>query len=172
MEAMTIGQERRKPGLGALAIGGGVILVAQAIAAAVTEQSSRYSGTTGDVLSDGLLAAGLLLALGGLELARRTLAPSTGALAIAGQAAIVVAIAATVVAGREVLDAVYIIGAVAWLVGSIGIAFAAWRSADRRWRPAVALPIAALAALGLADVGGPVLLGLIWLVLGTRFRRP
>jgi hypothetical protein len=148
-----------------------VVLLAQAVAAAVTEQTDRYSATTGDVLSDALLGAGLLLSLAGLEALRRSLAPRMGALAIAGQAAIVLAIAATIVAGHEALDAVYVVGTVAWLAGMVGIAVAGIRSGQRQWRVAIALPAAGVIALALADAGGAVLLGILWLVLGVSIRR-
>ena len=71
----------------------------------------------------------------------------------------------------EALDAVYLAGTVGWLIGSIGIAVAAGRSGDSRWRPALALPLAGLIALGLADAGGAALLGLVWVLLGAALRR-
>ncbi len=172
MEAMAERDEGGRSALGVLAIGGGGLLVTQAVAAAVTKQSTHYSATTGDVLSDGLLAAGLLMALAGLEAARRTFAPRTVALAMAGQTAIVIAILATVAAGSEALNAVYVIGTVAWVAGLVGVAVASARSGDARWRPAIALPVVGLVALALADAGGAVLLGLIWLSLGVRVGRP
>ena len=156
-----------RSGLKVLAIVGGVLLVAQAIATAATEQNEKYAGSTGDVLSDGLLAAGLLLTLAGLEALRRTLSATMGALAIAGQLALLISIIATMAAGREALDAVFVVGTLAWLVGLIGIAITAG-SGDRNWRPALALPVAGIAALGFADAGGAVLLGLVWLVLAVQ----
>lgn len=168
MEAMARTNQADRPGLKILAIGGGVLLVAQAIATAATEQNEKYAGSTGDVLSDGLLAAGLLLTLAGLEALRRTLSARMGALAIGGQLALLISIVATMAAGREALDIVFVIGALAWLVGLIGIAVTAGRSGDRNWRPALPLPLAAIAALGFADAGGAVLLALVWLALAVR----
>jgi hypothetical protein len=172
MEASTMRRQRTLPTLTGLAALSGVVLVAQAVVAALTDQNDRYAGSTGDALADSLLAAGLLLSLAGLVALRRTLARRTGALAIAGQATIVLAIAVTIAAGRESLDAVYIVGTVAWIVGLLGVAFLALRSHDPRYRPAVALPVAGLLALGLADSGGAVLLGLTWLVLSAGMRHP
>jgi hypothetical protein len=54
-----------RPGVRMLTTFGAVVLVAQGVAAAATEQNTKYAGSTGDALSDGLLAAGLLLTLGG-----------------------------------------------------------------------------------------------------------
>jgi hypothetical protein len=159
-----------KSTLGTVAIGGGLLLIIQAVAAAFTDQNESYSGSTGDAVSDVLLGSGLVLTLAALEALRHQLAPRLGALAIAGQAAIVIAIAATVVADREVLDPVYIAGAAAWLVGLIGLAVTAGRSGDARWRPAIVLPLAAFIALGLADVGGAALLGLVWVLLGRELQ--
>lgn len=170
MEAIAMRTEREKSSLGLLAVFGGVVLAAQAVAAAVTDQSGKYSATTGDVLSDALLGAGLLISLAGLEALRRALAPRMGAVAIAGQAAIVVAIGATIAAGHEALNVVYVVGAVAWLIGLIGIAVTAGRSGDTRWRPAMALPLVGFVALGLADAGGAVLLGIVWLILGLAIK--
>lgn len=168
MEAMAMTKETGRASLKTVAIGGGILLVVQAVAAAATEQSEKYAGSTGDVLSDGLLAAGLLLTLAGLEALRRALSARMGALAIAGQLALVISVVATMAAGGEALDVVFVIGTLAWLIGLIGIAVVAGRSGDRHWRPALALPLAGIAALGLADSGGVVLLGLVWLVLAAR----
>lgn len=112
-----------------------------------------------------MLAAGLLLTLGGLEALRRGLSPAA---AMEGQVALLISILATVAAGREALDAVFVVGTLVWLVGLIGIAIAAARTGERSWRAAIALPLAGLAALALQDAGGAALLGLVWLVLSPR----
>ena len=163
---MTASTPQRQATIGTVAMGGGLLLIAQAVAAAFTEQSASYSGTTGDALSDVLLGTGLILTLAGQEGLRRTLAPRSGALAMAGQTALVIAIAATVAGGRELLDPVYIVGAICLFAGSIGQAVAAARSRDPRWRPMLALPVAAVIALALADTGGAALLGLVWVLVG------
>lgn len=168
MEAMAINSAAVRPGVRMLTTIGGVVLVAQGVAAAATEQNTKYAGSTGDALSDGLLAAGLLLTLGGLEALRRGLSRRMAAAAMVGQVALLISILATVAAGREALDAVFVAGAVAWLVGLIGIAIAAARSRERLWRAAIALPLAGLAALAFQDAGGAALLGLVWLVLSAR----
>ena len=168
MEAIAITGQATKPRLKALAIGGGVLFVAQAAAAAVTEQNERYAGSRADLLSDGLLAAGLLLSLIGLEALRRMLSARMATLAIGGQLALMISIAATIAAGREALDALFVVGALAWLGGLSGIAVEAGRSGERRWRPSLALPLAGIAALAFADTGGAVVLGLVWLVLVAR----
>ena len=171
MEAMTTRTSVSRASLGRLAIAGGAVLVVQAVAAAATKQNTHYAASTGDALSDVLLGAGLLLALACVEALRRILSPRVGGLAVAGQAALVVSIAATIAAGHEVLDAVYIAGTVAWFAGLVAIAVGAWRSGDRGWWPAIPLPLAALVALALADAGGAVLLGLAFVVLGARALR-
>lgn len=174
MEAMALQRKASIPGVRMLTTIGAVMLVAQGVAAAVTEQNTRYGGSTGDILADGLLAGGLLLTLAGLEALRRVLSPRAAALATAGQIALVVAILATVAAGRELLDGVFIVGTLAWLAGLIGIAVTAARTRERRWRTAIALPLTGLAALAFAEAGGAVLLGLVWLALaieGTAGRR-
>ena len=168
MEAIGMRGGASTAGLAKAAIGGGVLLMAQAVAAAVTEQNEKYAGSTADVLSDGLLAAGLLLTLAGLEALRRALSAGMATLALAGQLALLISIAATIAAGREALDPFYVVGALTWLVGLIGIAVAAGRSGERRWRAALALPLAGVAALAFADVGGAVVLGLVWPVLAAR----
>ena len=170
MGAIAMERHATKLGLKALAIGGGVLFVAQAAAAAATEQNEKYAGSSADLLSDGLLAAGLLLSLAGLQALRRMLRARTATLAIGGQLALLISIAATIAAGREALDALFVAGALAWLAGLTGTAVAAARSRDRRWRPALALPPAGIAALALADAGGAALLGLLWLVLTARLR--
>jgi hypothetical protein len=173
MEAMVArGASGRAAGLGTLAVGGGILLVAQAVFAALTEQSSYpdYAGTTGDAVSDVLFAAGLLVGLAAIEAVRRVLAPRVGVLAMAGQAGLVVASLATVAAGREALVLVYVLGTIAWLTGLVGIAVAAFRSRSNLRLPAIALPAAAFAAVAFTNAGGAVLLGLVWLVLGTRLR--
>jgi len=141
------------------------VLIAQAVAAALTDQHAHYQGSTGDLLSDGLLCAGLVLVLPGLHRLGATLAPRFGLAAVLGQGAVAISIAATVAVGHEALDVVYIIGAAALLIGSIAIAARAWYS---QYRVAVALPMAIVAAFALADAGGAILLGLIWLALGAR----
>ncbi len=168
MEAMAMRTQAARPGLRALAIGGGILFVAQAVAAAVTEQNEKYAGSTADVLSDGLLAAGLLLSLAGLDALRRMLSARMATVAIGGQLALLISIAGTIAAGREALDALFVVGALVWLVGLVGIAVAVGRSGERRWRPSLALPLAGIAALAFADTGGAVLLGLLWLVLAPR----
>lgn len=168
MQAVAVQRKASIPGVRVLTTIGAVMLVVQGVAAAVTEQNKRYAGSTGDVLSDGLLAAGLILTLAGLEALRRVLSSRTAALAMAGQIALVVAILATVAAGRELLDGVFIVGTLAWLVGLTGIAVAAARARQRRWRAALALPLTGLVALAFTDAGGAVLLGLIWLVLAIE----
>lgn len=170
MEAMAMRSERECSGLGLIVALGGLVLVAQAVAAAVTQQSEKYSGTTGDILSDALLGLGLLVSLAGLEALRRALAPRIGAVAIVGQAAIVVAIGATIAVGHEALDAVYVVGTLAWLTGLMGIAVAAVRSGEARWRPAMALPVVGVLALALVNEGGAILLGVVWLILGVTIR--
>ena len=147
------------------ALAGGLLLVAQGVAAALTHQNSSYAGTAGDALADGLLAAGLLVTLAGIEGLRRRTAARLGALAVIGQTAIVIAIVATMVAGRDILDGVYVAGTVAWIIGEIGIVAGAIRTRQADLRPALALPIASLAALALSDSGGAVLLGLLWIAL-------
>jgi hypothetical protein len=168
MEAMAMTGAATRPGLRMLTSAGGLVLLAQGVAAATSEQHDRYAGSTGDLLSDGLLGAGLLLTLAGLERLRRRLSPRMAGLAIAGQVALVVSTLATVAAGHEVLDAVFIGGTLAWIAGLAGVAIAAARTRERMWRPAVALPLVGLVALAFADAGGAALLGLVWLVLGTR----
>lgn len=168
MEAMAINSAAVSPGVRTITTVGGLVLVAQGVAAAATEQNTKYAGSTGDALADGLLAAGLLLTLAGLEALRRALSPRIAALAIVGQVALMISILATMAAGHEALDAVFVAGAVAWLVGLIGIAINAARPRERPWRATIALPLAGLAALAFHDAGGGALLGLVWLVLGAR----
>ncbi len=168
MEAMAMHDAAVRPGVRMLTTLGGVVLVAQGVAAAATEQNTTYAGSTGDVLSDGLLAAGLLLTLVGLDALRRALSQRMAALAMVGQVALLISILATVAAGREALDAVFVAGTLAWLIGLIGVAIVAARSPERFWRATIALPLAGLAALALQDAGGAALLGLVWLVLGAR----
>lgn len=168
MQAMTVDRTASRPSVRMLTTVGGVVLVAQGVAAAATEQNTKYAGSTGDALSDGLLAAGLLLTLAGLEALRRVLSRRMGAAAIVGQVALLISILATMAAGREALDAVFVIGTLVWLVGLIAIAIAAARTGERSWRAAIALPLAALAALAFQDAGGGALLGLVWLVLSAR----
>ncbi|MDQ3678041.1 MAG: hypothetical protein M3401_14805 [Actinomycetota bacterium] len=168
MEAMAMHGAATRPGVRMLTTLGGVVLVAQGVAAAATEQNTKYAGSTGDVLSDGLLAGGLLLTLAGLEALRRVLSRRMAALAMVGQVALLASILATVAAGREALDAVFVVGTLVWLVGLIGIAVAVARSRERFWRAAIALPLAGLAALAFQDAGGAALLGLVWIVLGAR----
>ena len=148
---------------------GAVVLVAQGVAAAATEQNTKYAGSTGDALSDGLLAAGLLLTLAGLEAVRRALSRRMAAAAIVGQVALLISILATM--GRrtqKALDAVFVVGTLVWLVGLIAIAITAARRRERHWRAAIALPLAGLAALAFQDAGGGALLGLVWLVLRPK----
>ena len=168
MEAMAMHSAATRPAVRMLTTLGGVVLVAQGVAAAATEQNTKYAGSTGDALSDGLLAGGLLLTLAGLEALRRVLSRPMAALAMVGQVALLASILATVAAGREALDAVFVAGTLAWLVGLIGIAVAAARSRERFWQAAIALPLAGLAALAFQDAGGAALLGLVWIVLGAR----
>ncbi len=168
MEAMAIDGAAVRPGVRMLTTVGGVVLVAQGVAAAATEQNTKYAGSTGDALSDGFLAAGLLLTLGGLEALRRVLSRRIAAAAMVGQVALLISILATMAAGREALDALFVVGTLVWLVGLIGIAIAPARSRERSWRAAIALPLAGLAALAFQDAGGGALLGLVWLVLSAR----
>jgi hypothetical protein len=153
------------------ALAAGALLIAQGVAAALTRQTETYAPTTGDVLSDGLLAAGLLVALAALDGLRRLTAPRWGVLAMAGQAAIVVAIAASMAAERDILDWLYIAGTVGWIAGQIGMVVAVVRGGRPELRPALALPLASLTALALSDSGGAILLGLTWMVL-ARTSRP
>jgi hypothetical protein len=174
MEAMVArGATGRAAGLGTLAVGGGILLVAQAVFAALTEQSSypNYAGTTGDAVSDVLFAAGLLVGLAAIEAVRGALAPRIGVLAMAGQAGLVVASLATVAANREALDLIYVLGTIAWLTGLVGVAASAFRSHSTLRSPVLALPPAAFAAVAFTNAGGAVLLGLVWLLLGARLRR-
>jgi hypothetical protein len=90
------------------------------------------------------------------------------AVAMVGQLALLISILASMAAGREALDAVFVVGTLVWLVGLIAIAIAAARSRKRFWRPAIAVPLAGLAALAFQDAGGGALLGLVWLVLSAR----
>ena len=168
MEAMAIDRAAVSPGVRMFTAVGGLVLVAQGVAAAATEQNTKYAGSTGDALSDGLLAAGLLLTLGGLEALRRVLSRRMATVAIVGQVALLISILATMAAGREALDAVFVVGTLSWLVGLIAIAIAAARTSERSWRAAIALPLAGLAALAFQDAGGGALLGLVWLVLSAR----
>lgn len=168
MEAIAIDRTAVRPSVRMLTTLGAVVLVAQGVAAAATEQNTKYAGSTGDALSDGLLAAGLLLTLAGLDALRRALSRRMAAAAIVGQVALLISILATVAAGHEALDAVFVAGTLVWLVGLIAIAIAAARSRQRIWRAAIALPLAGLAALAFQDAGGGALLGLVWLVLSAR----
>lgn len=168
MEAMAIERTAVRAGVRMLTAAGGVVLVAQGVAAAATEQNTKYAGSTGDALSDGLLAAGLLLTLAGLEALRRVLSRRMAAVAMVGQVALLISILATMAAGREALDVVFVVGTLVWLVGLTAIAIAAARTSERSWRPVVALPLAGLAALAFQDAGGGALLGLVWLVLSAR----
>lgn len=171
MEAMAIRTSSTRSVAGALSVLGGLVLIGQAVAATLTDQNTSYRGSTGDVLADALLGAGLLLVLPGLQRLGATLPTRLGTLAVVGQAAIVVAIAATIAAGREALDIVYVVGAAALIVGSTGLAITSLRSRVAGWRPAIGLPIATVAALALTDAGGAVLLGLLWLLLGSDLTR-
>ena len=168
MEAMTV-RRQANAGLAQLTIVGGALLVIQAIASAFIDQSTNYSATTGDLLSDGLLGAGLLVTLAGLDSLRRTLAPRFGWFALAGQAAITLAIVATIAAAHEVLDGVYIAGTAAWLVGTVAMAVVAARTRGVD-KLVVILPVACVLSLALADTGGALLLGALWIVVGSRLR--
>jgi hypothetical protein len=150
------------------ALATGCLLIAQGVAAALTRQNESYAGTTGDLLSDGLLAVGLIAGLVPLNMVRKRTTPRWGMLAMAGEAAIALAIVATIAAGRDILDGLYIAGTAAWIAGLIAIAVHVVRHRQAELRPAIALPLASLVALALTDAGGAILLGVAWIVLQAR----
>ena len=80
-------------------------------------------------------------------------------------------IVATLAAGREVLDAVYIVAFVVWFVGLVLVAITTATAHDLpRWS-AVPLPLGALTATAFWAHGGSALLGAAWIALGLLLLR-
>jgi hypothetical protein len=151
-------------GLGALLTGvDGVIAI-------TTHQAPKFVGSTADYLVESVFAAGLVAGLAvPAELSRGSrgrLAAAGAWLAGAGQAAVALAVLATVLQGRDVLGGVYVAGTVAWLAGSLGLAAGAPRA---RVLALCTVP-AVLIALGLFGAGGSLALSLLWTAVAVRAR--
>ena len=165
-------------GLATIAMVGGAVLLLQAIVAVATSTPDSFTGTTSGYFSDGLSAAGLVLTIAGLIALRLVRATGDGrdgvtaiVLACVGQLGLVVSIVATLAAGREVLDAVYIVAFVVWFVGLVLVAITTATAHDLpRWS-AVPLPLGALTATAFWAHGGSALLGAAWIALGLLLLR-
>jgi FtsH-binding integral membrane protein len=142
-------------------IGGG-LLVLTGVLCVATGVHDKFTGDRSDAIVECIWAVALLMSPVALSFSTRALdirARVSGRLILAGQAAIALAILATVVAGHEVWNVVYVAG-----FGITVVAILAYAVLTRRWivlvlAPALVLALAAFAA------GGPILLGLAWLAV-------
>jgi hypothetical protein len=145
---------------------GGGVLVLQAVVSLVDRPARTFSGSTADWLGDGLLALGLALTLPGLLALRATLATRARRLLLAvaalGQLALLVAVAATLAAGHEILSGIYVAGFAAEVV-----ALAATAIMTRRLLLFALVP-ALVVALALFDTAGAAALGAAWIAVAAR----
>lgn len=150
------------------AIGGGLAVV-QAIAALLEAPGETFAGSRADYIADGLWAAALALTLAGLWELRHF---KTGRLwqvatygALAGQTAIIIAVAATLAAGREVLDALFIGGFAVEVISVLILAVVGRSLLLGLLVPALVLSLAFFAQ------GGAAAFGIVWVAISLR-RRP
>lgn len=142
-------------------IGGG-LLVLTGVLCIATGVHDTFTGDSSDAIVESIWAVALLLSPVALSSATRDLdarARIAGRLILAGQAAIALAILATVIAGHEVWNAVYVAG-----FGVTVVATIAYAVLTRRW-PVLLLVPALVLALAFFTAGGPILLGVAWLAV-------
>lgn len=115
-------EKRSKVGLAAAGL-----MLAQAVASLSLPPSPTYSGTTGDVVNDSLFAAGLIVLAGFLlQHDRAKSAWFSGGLATSALGCVLLSVAAlaTVAAGAERWDIIFVAGFVltqlGWLAAAIG----------------------------------------------------
>lgn len=88
-----------------------------------------------------------------------------------GTALVAIAVAATLLSGRMVLGEVFLIGALAWLVGGVLLAVAAYR-AGLLPRPVAVLFGVAMPLSGvIGEPAGPVTVAVLWAVVAFTVRR-
>jgi hypothetical protein len=142
-------------------IGGG-LLVLTGVLCLATGVHDTFAGDNSDAIVESIWAVALLLSPVTLSSSSRALDTRprvAGRLILVGQAAIALAILATVVAGHEVWNAVYIAGFGITIVATLTFAVL-----TRRWIVLLLLPALVL-ALAFFTAGGPILLGAAWLAV-------
>ena len=149
-------------------IGGG-LAIAQAIAALLDPPGESFTGSRADYIADALWAAALALTLAGFWNLRHFKTGRTWQVAtygaMAGQAAIAIAVIATLAAGREVLDMLFIAGFGVEIISVLILAVVARSLVLGLLVPALVLSLAFFAQ------GGAAAFGIVWLVISLR-RRP
>lgn len=150
----------------AVGVGAAILLGAQGVAslAVPPSESNSYSGTTGDLVNNGLFAAGLTL-LGVFLLSRRPARGLVGtgfAVAAVGCLMLAVSTAVTMAAGEERWDIVFIAGfglaELGWLIALFG---------QRTLGIATLLPGLVL-TLAFFDSAGGIALGLATLLVALE----
>jgi hypothetical protein len=129
---------------------------------------ARFSGSGADYAADAVWAVLLAVSVPALVALGRgsgRAGRAAAAAAALGQAALALSVAATVAAGREVLDALFVAGFALELVGLVVLAAAARRAVVLALVPGLVI------ALALFGHGGTIALGAAWLAVGHRTTR-
>jgi hypothetical protein len=168
MTAASVAGPARTDTAQTASLAGVALLVLTGILCLTTGVHDTFNGDQSDAVVESVWAVALLLAPMVLaRVARRAegLRRATAGLVVLGHVAIAAAVLATVVAGHEVWNGVYVAGFAIAVVGVIGFSLGA-----RQWRPLVLVP-ALVVALAFFTAGGAIVLGLAWLVV-LRALRP
>ena len=149
-------------------IGGGLAIV-QAVATVFDPPGESFTGSRADYIADALWAAALAMTLAGFWNLRHVKAGRTWQIAtyaaLAGQTLIAIAVAATLAAGREVLDVLFIAGFAVEVIAVIVLAVA-----GRSLMLGLLVPALVL-SLAFFGQGGAAAFGIVWVVISLR-RRP
>ena len=131
--------------------------------------------TTIDYLNDGAFAAGLLLSVVGiLALGAATAAPRAAiVLAALGQLLVFSGVVAGLASGESPswFAAVGVPGNLLALIGMTMLAWHVWRTRALPAWLAVLMVLAVPVGVGVAEFGGSIVPGLVWLVIGGRLLR-
>jgi len=128
--------------------------------------------TTIDYVNDGTFAAALLLSVVGILALGAAIAASRAAIALAavGQLLVFVGVAAGLLTGESPswFAAVGVPGNLLALIGMTMLAWHAWRTKALPAWLAVLMVLAVPVGVGVAEYGGSVIPGLVWLLVGAR----
>jgi hypothetical protein len=145
---------------------GGVLAIVQAVAALVYPPSEKFAATGADYLGDGLFVVALALTLAGLwglrDMTTGRVPHTAAGAALVGQSVIAVLVIATLFAGRDVLEALFIVGFGIEVIGLLVMAIASRRVLVGLLVPALVVTLAFFSS------GGAAAFGLVWLAIAFR----
>jgi hypothetical protein len=128
--------------------------------------------TTIDYLNDGSFAAALLLSVGGIVALGAAIAAPRSAIALAaiGQLLVFSGVVAGLASGQSPswFAAVGVPGNLLALIGMAMLAWHAWRTKALPGWLAALMVLVVPVGVGVAEYGGSVVPGLVWLVVGAR----